>query len=108
MKVDETVPVEITDDGAPLRFVWRGVVYGVVSPPERWITRREWWRSAARAPRGGAVDLLELPVWRVDALPLTDGVHRVDGTFDLALDPIRGSWLLLGVFDDRVEQQLFA
>ena len=34
MKVDEKVPVETTDDGAPLRFVWRGVVYGVVSPPE--------------------------------------------------------------------------
>nr|WP_208380625.1 DUF6504 family protein [Frigoribacterium endophyticum] len=109
VKVDEQVPVETTEGGAPLRFVWRGVVYGVVSAPEMWMTRREWWRSAPRAPRGLGAELLELPVWRVDALPLTDGAHRVDGTFDLALDPAEGgTWLLLGVYDDTVEQQLFA
>jgi len=108
VKVDEQVPVETTEGGAPLRFVWRGVVYGVVSAPERWVTRREWWRSAERAPRGGGESLLELPVWRVDALPLTDGAHRIDGTFDLALDPAAGAWLLLSVHDDQVEQQLFA
>ncbi|ROS62111.1 hypothetical protein EDF38_1213 [Frigoribacterium sp. PhB160] len=108
MRVDEQVPVETTEGGAPLRFVWRGVVYGVVSSPERWMTRREWWRSAQRAPRGAGEGLVEMPVWRVDALPLTDGAHRVDGTFDLALDPAGDTWLLLGVFDDRVEQQLFA
>ncbi|WP_423917539.1 DUF6504 family protein [Frigoribacterium sp. 2-23] len=109
MKIDEVVPVETTDEGSPMRFVWRGVVYGVVSSPERWVTRHDWWRSAARAPRGGTgAGLVEMPVWRVDALPLTDGAHRVDGTFDLAYDGVGGSWLLLGVFDDQIEQQLFA
>ncbi|KIU02470.1 DUF6504 family protein [Frigoribacterium sp. MEB024] len=108
MRVDEKVPVETTADGAPLRFEWRGVVYGVVSSPELWVTRTDWWRSATRAPRGSSAHLLEMTVWRVDAVPLTDGAHRVDGTFDLALDGRGDSWLLLGVFDDRVEQQLFA
>ncbi|BDZ50961.1 hypothetical protein GCM10025867_32020 [Frondihabitans sucicola] len=40
--------------------------------------------------------------------PLTDGAHRVDGTFDLARDPVSHEWLLLGVFDDQIDQQLFA
>lgn len=108
MRIDEKVPVETTDDGSPLRFTWRRVVYGVVSSPELWMTRQAWWRSAVRAPRGEGQFLLEMPVWRVDALPLTDGAHRVDGTFDLALDPVSNEWLLLGVFDDQVDQQLFA
>lgn len=108
MKIDERVPVETTEGGSPLRFTWRRVVYGVVSSPEVWVTRREWWRSAVRAPRGRSSHLVEMPVWRVDALPLTDGASRVDGTFDLALDPATGDWLLLGVFDDQIEQQLFA
>jgi hypothetical protein len=108
MRIDERVAVETTDHGSPLRFTWRRVVYGVVSAPEIWMTRQEWWRSATRAPRGGGQNLLEMTVWRVDALPLTDGAHRIDGTFDLALDPISCEWLLLGVFDDRVDQQLFA
>lgn len=108
MKVDERVSVETTDEGAPLRFTWRRVIYGVVSAPEVWITRQAWWRSATRAPRGSGPGLLEMPVWRVDALPLTDGASRVDGTFDLARDPVSREWLLLGVFDDRVDLQLFA
>ena len=108
MKTHERVPVETTEDGSPLRFRWRGVVYGVVSSPECWVTRQSWWQSASRAPRGQGQHLVEMPVWRVDALPLTDGAHRVDGTFDLALDQVTGEWLLLGVFDDQVEQQLFA
>jgi len=108
MRIDEKVPVETTEAGSPLRFTWRRVVYGVVSSPERWITRQEWWRSATRAPRGSGEHLVEMSVWRVDALPLTDGAHRVDGTFDLALDPRDGKWILLGVFDDQVDQQLFA
>ncbi|RPE75317.1 MULTISPECIES: DUF6504 family protein [unclassified Frondihabitans] len=108
MKIDERVPVETTDEGLPLRFTWRRVVYGVVSSPEYWITRQAWWASAKRAPRGAGADLIEMPVWRVDALPLTDGAQRVDGTFDLARDPVSHEWLLLGVFDDEVDQQLFA
>lgn len=108
MRIDERVPVETTDEGTPLRFTWRRVVYGVVSSPEYWITRQAWWASAKRAPRGAGADLIEMPVWRVDALPLTDGAQRVDGTFDLARDPVSHEWLLLGVFDDEVDQQLFA
>jgi hypothetical protein len=108
MRIDEKVPVETTEEGSPLRFTWRRVVYGVVSSPEIWMTRQAWWQSATRAPKGQGQYLIEMRVWRVDALPLTDGAHRVDGTFDLALDPLSQEWLLLGVFDDRVDQQLFA
>ena len=108
MKIDERVPVETTAEGTPLRFTWRRVVYGVVSSPEYWITRQAWWASAKRAPRGAGADLIEMPVWRVDALPLTDGAERIDGTFDLACDPVSHEWLLLGVFGDEVDQQLFA
>jgi hypothetical protein len=43
MHINESVSVETLASGAPIRFVWRGVTYGVVSSPEPWISRRSWW-----------------------------------------------------------------
>ncbi|MCU1546150.1 MAG: hypothetical protein JWP30_1250 [Homoserinimonas sp.] len=108
MKVDEAVAVELSSTGSPVRFRWRGVVYGVISAPEIWVTRQDWWRLAGRAPRGAGQRLLEVKVWRVDALPLTDGARRIDGTFDLTKNPITGEWHVASVFDDERDQQLWA
>jgi hypothetical protein len=102
MNIDEPVSVELSDDGSPVRFVWRGVVYGVISAPERWFARRPWWQLDARAPRGAGDTLI------VDALPLTSGASLLDGTFDLGLHPATGAWSLSRASDDVLDAQLFA
>lgn len=119
MHINESVSVETLPSGAPIRFVWRGVTYGVVSSPEPWISRRSWWtEGGVRVARGAAAGLLEVPMWRVDALPLTDGAHRMDGTFDLA-QPTAGqptaaspadhaSWILVTAMSEELDERLFA
>jgi len=107
MNIDEPVSVKLSDDGSPVRFVWRGVVYGVISAPERWFARRPWWQLDARAPRGAGDTLIDREMWRVDALPLTDGASRLDGTFDLGLHAATGVWSLSRASDDVLDAQLF-
>ncbi|MDQ0743223.1 DUF6504 family protein [Clavibacter sp. Sh2141] len=107
MRIDEDVEVELSGDGSPLRFTWRGVVYGVVSSPERWIARVDWWQRTGRAPRGASAHLLELSMWRVEAVPLTTGARRVDGSFDLSVDA-RGRWSLVTASDEELDTRLFA
>jgi hypothetical protein len=47
-------------------------------------------------------------MWRVDAVPLTAGMPRRDGTFDLALRSAPGEWHMSRAFDDVLDTQLFA
>jgi hypothetical protein len=124
MHINEAISVETLPSGAPIRFVWRGVTYGVVSSPEPWISRRSWWsEGGVRVARGAAAGLLAVPMWRVDALPLTDGAVRMDGTFDLAqptphvtpastqsngpLEPTAG-WVLVSAVSEDLDERLFA
>ena len=108
MNIDEPVSVELSDDGSPVRFVWRGVVYGVISAPERWFARRPWWQLDTRAPRGAGDTLVDSEMWRVDALPLTSGASRLDGTYDLGLHAGTGIWSLTRASDDVLDAQLFS
>ncbi|MFT6534571.1 MAG: hypothetical protein ACJAS7_000603 [Alpinimonas sp.] len=120
MHINESVSVETLASGAPIRFVWRGVTYGVVSSPEPWISRRSWWSEGGiRVARGATAGLLAVPMWRVDALPLTDGAHRMDGTFDLAQPvatlplsptaPIESTgWVLVTAVSEELDERLFA
>jgi hypothetical protein len=108
MNIEEPVIVELTDDGAPIRFEWRGVFYGVTSAPERWFARRPWWQLNSRAPRGTGEGLIDREMWRVDAVPLTMGAPRRDGTFDLGRQSTTGSWRLSRASDDVLDAQLFA
>lgn len=106
MFVGEPIEVELSPDGAPVRFVWRKVRYGVTSAPEPWLGRTAWWRSNSRAPRGAGVRF-EREMWRVDAVPLQGTRTRLDGSFDLARLP-DGSWQLDEAWDDELEVRLFA
>ncbi|NLT26783.1 MAG: hypothetical protein GXX90_09085 [Microbacteriaceae bacterium] len=106
MVVDEPVEVELSPDGAPVRFVWRGVRYGVVSAPEPWLGREAWWVAARRAPRGAA-PRFEREMWRVDAVPLQGTTRRLDGSFDLARRA-DGTWSLDRAWDDELDTRLFA
>ncbi|GGA74869.1 hypothetical protein GCM10011490_26990 [Pseudoclavibacter endophyticus] len=104
MEIDEAIEVELTESGAPVRFTWRGVIYGVVSAPEPWVGRRAWWRDG-RAARAAGERWLERELWRVDAVPLTG--PGPDGTFDLLRDPRRG-WSIAEAWNDDLDQRLFA
>lgn len=110
MHIDEPVCVELSPSGAPIRFTWRGDVYGVISTPEPWIGRRSWWDgSTARAPRGAGASLLETECWRVDAVALTGrNVGRPDASYDLSRCPEHDAWVLSSAFDDELDHRLFA
>ncbi|MFD2675467.1 DUF6504 family protein [Gulosibacter bifidus] len=106
MLVNEPVVVECSPHGAPVRFHWRGVPYGVTSAPEPWFSREPWWQHVDRAAKGTAVRI-ERELWRVDAVPLHGTGSPVDGSFDLERDQT-GNWLLDHVWDDELEHRLFA
>ena len=122
MHINESVSVETLPSGAPIRFVWRGVTYGVVSSPEPWMSRRSWWsETGVRVARGSAAARLDVPMWRVDALPLTDGARRMDGTFDLAQPAVgtrhkilgtpledTAGWILVSARSEDLDERLFA
>ena len=104
MIVEEQVDVELSALGAPVRFVWRGVRYGVITAPEPWFGREPWWITARRAPRGATLPL-DREMWRVDAVAL-GGPNRMDGTFDLA--HTAAGWRLSQAWNDELETRLFA
>lgn len=104
MEIDESIEVELSPNGAPVRFTWRGVVYGVIAAPEPWVGRRAWWHDG-RTTRGAGTRQFERELWRVDAVPLTG--PGIDGTFDLMHHP-RGGWLIAEAWDDDLDQRLFA
>ena len=106
MVVDEQVEVELSPNGAPVRFIWRGVRYGVTCAPEPWLSREPWWLAAQRAPRGSG-GRFEREMWRVDATPLQSVRRPLDGSFDLTRLP-DGSWSLARAWDDEIDERLFA
>ncbi|KAB1656312.1 hypothetical protein F8O01_10605 [Pseudoclavibacter chungangensis] len=107
MEVGEAVDVELSPDGAPIRFEWRRIMYGVISTPEPWLGRSEWWRQVPRAPRDADGPGFELELWRVDAVPLAAGGPRIDGTFDL-LRAADGTWTVTRAWSDELDARLFA
>lgn len=109
VRVNEPVHVELSPRGAPAHFVWRGYEYHVVSTPEPWLAQQRWWsHDAARAPRGGGVHEYEQERWRVDAVALSPAAPAAsEGSFDLAVDAARSSWLLADAFTDEFEELLF-
>ncbi len=111
----ETISVALSADASPLRFRWRGVVYGVISTPELWFSRRNWWLANGRAPRGSSSggELLEMKMWRVIAVALADAgplgpLDRSENTFDLHQDPVTGDWQLSSTVASGIDQQRLA
>lgn len=112
MDINESITVDLSADGVPVRFQWRGVTYSVISAPEFWLTRRAWWTDPVSSARGGTASRLDVPVWRVDATALVTSTADLDGTFDLAKYDTRFSsrveWMLLSARTDVLDDRLFA
>lgn len=112
MEINESILVDVSTSGIPTRFHWRGITYTIVSTPELWLTRRAWWTEPASVARGGTNSKLDVPVWRVDATPLTATTENLDGTFDLAKYDTRFAsrveWMLISARTDALDERLFA
>lgn len=106
MRINEYITVEQLASGTPIRFVWRGVTYGIVSAPEPWVGRRPWWCENSSVSRGSAA--IDLPMWRVDALPLSGARTSSDGVFDLCFEVEVGAWILVNAWSDELDERLFA
>jgi hypothetical protein len=61
----ENISVSLNRTGEPVEFSWRGSSYRVVSKPERWFSRRQWWAEASRVQRGIGKEVLEVEMWRL-------------------------------------------
>ena len=61
----ESVDVDCTASGQPLKLRWAGRQYTVCAEPVRWYERRQWWAEERRAPLGSGPGLVDHEIWRV-------------------------------------------
>jgi len=94
IRVDESVQVATKPSGEPIGFSWRGGSYRVITRPERWFSRRDWWVEASRAQRGIGAGVLEVEMWRLSAS--RDGGSPAQ--FELIHTQQNNSWQLVRIF----------
>ncbi len=88
---DEPVAVWTTEEGVPLRLVWRATRYRVQGSPSVWAELPAWWRPFGENRYGVGSLPRQIGGWRLRAVSET-GETRV---FDLRHDPGAGRWLLV-------------
>lgn len=93
IRVDEAVEVATNSQGEPVLFNWRNASYRVVSRPERWFSRRDWWVDQARAQRGIGAGILEVEMWRLSAIR-----DNSLAQFELIHREQNDSWQLVRIF----------
>jgi hypothetical protein len=94
IRVDEPVAVELNRSGEPVGFSWRDGKYRVISRPERWFSRRNWWDESARAQRGIGAGVLEVEMWRLSATKES----ALPAQFELIHTQLDGNWQLVRIF----------
>jgi hypothetical protein len=94
IRVDEPVVVQLNSAGEPASFSWRNGNYRVISKPERWFARRNWWDESARAQRGIGAGVLEVEMWRLSACKQAASPAQ----FELIHTQLDSSWQLVRVF----------
>lgn len=87
----ESLGVETTPAGQPLRVLWRGRTWHVRAAPVRWYEHRQWWVESARAPKHTAAGIVDIAVWRVQ---LQLGQRSDLVTVEMTHDEPTGRWLL--------------
>lgn len=95
----ESVDVECTASGQPLKIQWAGRYYTVCAEPVRWFERRQWWAEERRAPLGSGPGLVDHEIWRVQVRldPQQDTGEPL--TLDLSRHLGSGRWRLLRIHD---------
>ncbi|MFC4372249.1 DUF6504 family protein [Citricoccus nitrophenolicus] len=99
----QSIAVQCTAAGTPLRLEWKGRVYVVAADPVRWYERRKWWAEEARAVRGQGAGLVDQEIWRVQ-VRLEKARRAPLVTVDLAHRADSGRWQLIRVHDAAAQQ----
>jgi hypothetical protein len=92
----QSVEVDCTPAGQPLRLRWQGREYTLAAEPVRWYERRRWWAEEPRAPRGYGPGLVDHEIWRVQVRLAGKGLLR---TFDLSRHAGSGRWRVIRLHD---------
>ena len=87
MNLVDAAPVYVhtTDDGRPVRFVWRDRLYTVRAVVEHWVSSSE--RSQDPKGKPGQPD----EFWQVQAAP---GPGTKSGVYELRREAATGAWTL--------------
>lgn len=92
----QSVEVECTPAGLPLRMRWQGREYRVAAQPVRWFERRKWWTEEVRAERGRGPGLVDHEIWRLQVRQTARGPLL---TFDVSRQVETGRWRLIRIHD---------
>lgn len=85
----ESVEVQFSAAGQPMRVRRQGRVWKIVAEPVRWFERFNWWESELRAPKGEPFRI-DSQVWQVQ---VTLGARTSDTlTWELVQHPSTGGW----------------
>lgn len=103
----ESVDVDCTTAGQPLRLRWAGRDYSLCADPVRWYERRQWWVEESRAPLGRGPGLVDHEIWRVQVRedtptgrkPAAQPEVQESLTLDLVRHAASGRWRLLRIHD---------
>lgn len=94
----QSIAVQRTAAGVPLRLEWDGRIYVVAAEPVRWFQRRKWWAEEQRAERGRGAGLVDHEIWRVQ-VRLEKARNGPLVTVDIAHHADSGRWRLVRVHD---------
>lgn len=96
----QSVDVECSTAGLPLRLRWQGREYRVSADPVRWFERRKWWAEEVRAERGRGPGLVDHEIWRLQVRLAGRGPLL---TFEVSCDVETGRWRLIRIHDALLE-----
>lgn len=94
----QSIAVQCSADGVPLRLEWEGRLYVIAADPVRWYERRKWWTEERRAERGRGAGLVDHEVWRVQ-VRLEKARNAPLLTLDLSHHVDSGRWRLVRIHD---------
>jgi hypothetical protein len=81
-----------TQDGRPIRFVWRGRLYIVLGLLDHWVVSKEWWQQ--NDPDADIPP--EQEFWRIEA---SLGGGAPPAVCELRRDVETDTWLLVRIWD---------
>ena len=88
----QSIEVDCTPAGVPIRLRWQGREYKLAAEPVRWFERRKWWTEEVRAERGRGPGLVDYEVWQLQVKLAGVGPLR---TFEVSRQVETGRWRII-------------
>lgn len=92
----QSIEVDCTPAGVPIRMRWQGREYRLAADPVRWFQRRDWWKEELRAERGHGPGLVDYEVWQLQVKLAGVGPLR---TFEVSRQVETGRWRIIRIHD---------